>query len=341
MLFRAGVGHRASPELTSAQWERIAVLLPETGTPGGRWAGHRTVVTGVLYRTRTGIPWPDLPERYGCWQTVYERHRRWSADGTWSKILRAWQAGADSTAPDADVRGRATPTPPPAGPTSRQPGPGTLPRRATPKRGGTRVDAEGREALGRSRGGLTSKVHLLADDRCRPLVWLTSLARRGDSPMFLPLMQALNVARTGAGRPRTRPDRARGDKAYASRVYLRKRGIEATNAQLDDECAKPPSARPGRRPPARLRPRAVPPAQHHRTLHRKAETTPGRRDSIRQTRLHLQRPPGHSSHRDLAPRPHQRAIRHCTAWTLARSSAGRYVPHVAVLTHLERLRVTR
>lgn len=87
-------------ELTNAQWDLIAPLLPETGGPGGRWADHRTVVNGVFYRTRTGIPWRDLPERYGTWQTVYERHRRWSADGTWSQILRALQTGADATAPD-------------------------------------------------------------------------------------------------------------------------------------------------------------------------------------------------------------------------------------------------
>lgn len=74
------------------------------------------------------------------------------------------------------------------------------------------MDEDGRAALGRSRGGLTSKVHLLADDRCRPLVWLTSPGQHGDSPVFIPLMQALKVARTGRGRPRTRPDRARGDK---------------------------------------------------------------------------------------------------------------------------------
>ncbi|MEU5189041.1 transposase, partial [Streptomyces klenkii] len=48
-------------ELTNAQWERIAPLLPEVGGPGGRWADHRIVVNGVLYRTRTGIPWRDLP----------------------------------------------------------------------------------------------------------------------------------------------------------------------------------------------------------------------------------------------------------------------------------------
>lgn len=49
---------------------------------------------------RTGVPWPDLPERYGPWQTVYERHRRWSADGTWRQILGELQIEADATDPD-------------------------------------------------------------------------------------------------------------------------------------------------------------------------------------------------------------------------------------------------
>lgn len=44
---------------------------------------------------RTGIPWRDLPERFGSWKTAYERHRRWSADGTWDRVLRAVQADAD------------------------------------------------------------------------------------------------------------------------------------------------------------------------------------------------------------------------------------------------------
>ncbi len=69
-------------ELTDAQWKKIESLLPVNGEPDGQWADHRTVVNGVLFRARTGVPWRDLPERYGHWQTVYERHRRWSADGT-------------------------------------------------------------------------------------------------------------------------------------------------------------------------------------------------------------------------------------------------------------------
>ncbi|MFB6582102.1 IS5 family transposase [Streptomyces sp. NPDC056402] len=231
----------------------IAELLPETGSPGGRWADHRTVVNGVFYRT--SIPWRDLPGRYGSWQTVYERHRRWSADGTWSKILRALQAGAGSTAPDADgswavnvVSTTCRAHQHAAGVPARSPG------RPPRKGGGARVDAEGREALGRSRGGLTSKIHLLADDRCCPLVGLTSPGQRGDSPRFVPLMEALNVALIGAGRPRTRPDRARGDTAYWSRVnrvYPRQRGIKAKIAQPDDQRAnRRGRGRAGGHPPA-------------------------------------------------------------------------------------------
>jgi transposase len=53
------------------------------------------VVNGVLWRTRTGSPWRDLPESYGRWKTVYNRHRRWSADGTWAGVLRELQRGCD------------------------------------------------------------------------------------------------------------------------------------------------------------------------------------------------------------------------------------------------------
>jgi transposase len=54
------------------------------------------VINGILFRIRTGVPWRDLPERFGSWKTVYERHRRWSADGTWERILQAVQADADT-----------------------------------------------------------------------------------------------------------------------------------------------------------------------------------------------------------------------------------------------------
>ena len=53
------------------------------------------VVDGVLWRTRTGSPWRDLPASYGRWKTVYNRHRRWSADGTWARVLSGLQRGCD------------------------------------------------------------------------------------------------------------------------------------------------------------------------------------------------------------------------------------------------------
>lgn len=50
----------------------------------------------MLWRTRTGSPWRDLPPCYGHWKTVYNRHRRWSADGTWAEVLSGLRAGADA-----------------------------------------------------------------------------------------------------------------------------------------------------------------------------------------------------------------------------------------------------
>ena len=56
------------------------------------------VIDGILFRTRSGCPWRDLPERSGNWKTVYNRHRRWSADGTWEMILDRLRAGCDEPA---------------------------------------------------------------------------------------------------------------------------------------------------------------------------------------------------------------------------------------------------
>jgi hypothetical protein len=74
----------------------------------------------------------------------------------------------------------------------------------------------GREALGRSRGGLSTKIHLTADRRCRPLTRLLTPGQHGDCPKFIPLMEAIRISRRGTGRPRTRPGAAMGDKAYSS-----------------------------------------------------------------------------------------------------------------------------
>ena len=53
------------------------------------------VINGVFHRTRAGCAWRDLPPWYGNWKTVYNRHRRWSLDGTWEKVLDGLRAGCD------------------------------------------------------------------------------------------------------------------------------------------------------------------------------------------------------------------------------------------------------
>ena len=73
----------------------MAPLLPVASGPGRPWADHRTVINGVFHRARAGVPWRDLPERFGPWKTVYNRHRRWSGDGTWETILDSLRTGCD------------------------------------------------------------------------------------------------------------------------------------------------------------------------------------------------------------------------------------------------------
>lgn len=93
-------------------------------------------------------------------------------------------------------------------------------------------------AIGRSRGGLTTKIHQLCDARLRPLVVIVAPGQSGDAPMFPHLLDGLRVPRTGPGRPRTTPVRALGDKAYSSRAIrelLRSRGIQAVIPEPADQ----------------------------------------------------------------------------------------------------------
>ncbi len=92
-------------------------------------------------------------------------------------------------------------------------------------------------AIGRSRGGLSTKIHQLVDGAGLPLVVLVTPGQAGDSPMFEPLMAQLRITRP-MGRPRTKPDALLGDKAYSSRAiraHLRQRGITAVIPEPDDQ----------------------------------------------------------------------------------------------------------
>jgi transposase len=109
-------------------------------------------------------------------------------------------------------------------------------------------------ALGRSRGGLSTKIHLACEQGQKPLSIVITGGQRGDSPQFQPVLEGIRVPRPGAGRPRTRPGRALGDKAYgsrANRAYLRRRGIRCTIPEKKDQVRNRQNrGRAGGRPPA-------------------------------------------------------------------------------------------
>uniref|UniRef100_UPI00403FE700 IS5 family transposase n=1 Tax=Streptomyces sp. SJL17-4 TaxID=2967224 RepID=UPI00403FE700 len=215
-------------DLTNGQWARLEPLLPKGVKPGRpRVWTRRQLIDGIRWRTRTGAPWRDVPERYGPWDRVYDLFRRWQRNGTWALIvtqrqaeadakgLIPWEVNVDSTVCRAHQHA------------------------AGRRKGGSPEGAARRHCavepadhgLGRSGGGLTSKIHLAVEQGQKPLAVMITAGQRGDSPQFESVLEAIRVPRLGLGRPCKRPDRVRADKAYDSRsnrAYLRRRGIKAT-----------------------------------------------------------------------------------------------------------------
>ena len=109
-------------------------------------------------------------------------------------------------------------------------------------------------ALGRSRGGWTTKIHLACEQGRKPMSLVLTAGHRADSPQFAPVLARIRVPRTGPGRPRTRPDRVLADKAYsarANRAHLRRRKIAATiPVKADQQAHRHARGSAGGRPPA-------------------------------------------------------------------------------------------
>ncbi|MEV6686673.1 IS5 family transposase [Streptomyces sp. NPDC051130] len=213
-------------ELTDFEWELLTPLIPRAGRGRPR-AEDRRVINGMVYKIRTGVSWRDLPERYGPWKTVYTRFRRYAINGVFTRALQQVQAQADA-AGDIDWLVQID---------------STIVRAhqhaaATGRKGGITGDEPEDHALGRSRGGLTSKIHLACDGRGRPLAVLLTPGQRHDGVCARPLLERIRVPRTGPGRPRCRPGHLIADKAYSSRgfrAYLRQRGIGHTIPEKNDQ----------------------------------------------------------------------------------------------------------
>jgi transposase len=110
--------------------------------------------------------------------------------------------------------------------------------RSNDKTSRRRGDEPGDHAIGRSRGGLTTKTHALVDGRGLPLVIAVTPGQAHDSPALPKLLAELRVPRLGPGRPRTTPQALRADKAYSARAHrrlLRTRGITAVIPEPSDQ----------------------------------------------------------------------------------------------------------
>ena len=127
--------------LRDDQWERIARLVPgKVGDPGRSGANNRLFVEAVLWIVRVGAPWRDLPKDFGNWNSVFQRFRRWVRSGVFDQMFEALSADADFEYVIVD---------------------GTIVRvhqHGTGAKGGTKT-----QAIGRSRGGLTTKIVALVD----------------------------------------------------------------------------------------------------------------------------------------------------------------------------------
>ena len=216
-------------DLKDNQWKSLQALLPPQKPKIGRpYTDHRRVINGILWILRTGAPWRDLPEHYGPWQTISGRFYRWRHQGLWQSILNRLQQQADHSGKiNWDIHfvdGSVV--------RAHQHAAGAIRGELDPNSELSAIEqVQQREALGWSKGGFSTKIHLRCDGNGRPMTFLLSVGERHEAVLFEPLMEQGAVKRSGRGRPRIRPRRVSGDKGYSSRKirrYLRRRGIRYT-----------------------------------------------------------------------------------------------------------------
>ena len=94
---RGGADRCDDMHLRDDQWDRIKDILPgREGHVGGTAADNRLFVEAVLFRFRAGIPWRDLPERFGDWKIVYQRFNRWAKSGVFERVFRLLASDHDN-----------------------------------------------------------------------------------------------------------------------------------------------------------------------------------------------------------------------------------------------------
>lgn len=154
--------------LTDKAWEEIANILAVIKPKAGRkpQQSDRMFIEAVLYVARTGIPWRDLPADFGRWDAVYNRFRRWEANGVWKKLWKRLQADECKLAKHIFIDSTIV--------RAHQHAAGAL-----KKNGG-----QAAQALGRSRGGFSTKIHAGCIDEKTGVSFVVTGGERNDMPGF-------------------------------------------------------------------------------------------------------------------------------------------------------------
>src|SRR3954452_10616200 len=140
-------------------WDRIKDLLPgRIGHVGATARNNRLFIDAVLYRIRTGIPWRDLPERFGDFKNVHRRFSRWAEKGLWTNLLSLLTEDADEEYVMIDS---------------------TLVRAHQHSSGAVGRNPSD-QAIGRSRGGLSTKIHARVDALGNPTGFVLSPGQAHD-----------------------------------------------------------------------------------------------------------------------------------------------------------------
>ena len=199
-----GTGLEVRLTLPSKQWRLIEpALLGRPGTPGRGGNNNRMSLEGMIWITRTGAPWRDLPKEFGNWNTVHWRYRRWAQSGVFQRIFDVVEEDLDLKAVVVDGTFAKV----------HQPGAGAK------KAAGPPEESADRQAIGRTRGGLTTKLMAMVDKTGR-LVRFT--IRSGNAAEGHELLTLLDGVLTGE---------LIADKAYDSdpiRLALASGGTVAT-----------------------------------------------------------------------------------------------------------------
>ena len=191
-------------DLTDQEFNAIRHLLPpqRPKKPGRPWVSHRVVISGVLWILKTGSPWRDLPDEFGKWQTVYGRFRRWTNNDLWCRIYRTILARVDALERiDRELWCVD----------------GSVVRAHRCASGWIEQSEENDDlvALGRSRGGYSTKMHVLCDGRGTLLGITLTGGQRHESTEFENLVDHCELS---LYRHNKRPDSIAGDKGYSCKA---------------------------------------------------------------------------------------------------------------------------